>query len=288
MDGSLRRGRVTGGQAGHRSRVVLVGLALVVPVSVLLALCWWHTQQAARTVHFPADRSVGVLQVRDVGSTDAGAWRGLGEAQGDVVVPAGKVAMLAVSVEGFKEASALGVVRAGDLQLACTGRTQGTDAGLADLKGLTWVPFLNLSDTQITDAGLAHLAGLTSLHTLDLSATQITDAGLAHLEGLTSLKSLELSDTQITDAGLAHLKALTSLETLGLWGTKITDAGLAHLKGLTSLRSLVLAGTQITDAGLAHLKGLTSLQQLYLSHTKVSDAGIQGLKQALPKCRISR
>jgi len=25
-----------------------------------------------------------------------------------------------------------------------------------------------------------------------------------------------------------------------------------------------------------------------LSHTKVSDAGIQGLKQALPKCRISR
>ena len=64
---------------------------------------------------------------------------------------------------------------------------------------------------QITDAGLAQLKGLTNLQTLELDYTQITDAGLVHLKGLTKLERPNISfffrkNNQITDAGVASLQ----------------------------------------------------------------------------------
>ena len=88
---------------------------------------------------------------------------------------------------------------------------------------------VRLSGTRITDAGLADLKGLTSLQTLELPR-QITDAGLVHLKGLTNLKSLSLYKTQVTDAGLVHFAGLTNLTSLNLRETKITDAGFAELQ----------------------------------------------------------
>ena len=74
---------------------------------------------------------------------------------------------------------------------------------------------VRLSGTRITDAGLADLKGLTSLQTLELPR-QITDAGLEHLKDLTSLHNLDLRNTQVTDAGLVHLKRMTNLQELNL------------------------------------------------------------------------
>ena len=90
--------------------------------------------------------------------------------------------------------------------------TKVTDAGLADLKGLTHLKELDLTDTQVTDAVLADLKGLTRLQRLRLTATRVTDAGLADLKGLKRLTHLYLCDTGVTDAGLAHLKGLTELQ----------------------------------------------------------------------------
>ena len=56
--------------------------------------------------------------------------------------------------------------------------SDGTDAGVAHLKGLTQLQLLELGNTKVTDAGLANLKGLTQLQSLDLHGTQITDAGL--------------------------------------------------------------------------------------------------------------
>lgn len=64
----------------------------------------------------------------------------------------------------------------------------------------------NFSGIEVTDAGLANLQGLTSLQGLDLSNTQVSDAGLAHLQGLTSLRWLFLRKTEVTDAGVAKLR----------------------------------------------------------------------------------
>jgi internalin A len=177
-----------------------------------------------------------------------------------------------------------------------------TDAGLAELKGLTNLFGLDIGETdspgsaptkragaaRVTDAGLQYLNGQTNLLSLNLSGTLVNDAGLVHLKRLTKLVSICLDNTVITDAGLAQLKELTDLIFLHIHGTQITDAGLAHLAGLTKLRELGLGDTQITDACLVHLKGRTQLQELDLRGTQVTDAGVIELQRALPSLTISR
>ena len=85
--------------------------------------------------------------------------------------------------------------------------------------GITTVQRLKLhcAGTNVTDAGLVNLKGLTFLRRLSLGNTKVTDAGLAHLKGLTNLQQLTLP-TQITDAGLVNLKGLTKLTWLNLYG----------------------------------------------------------------------
>ena len=81
-----------------------------------------------------------------------------------------------------------------------------TDTGLACVKDLPNLQYLSLLYNNITDAGLAELKGLTKLKLLDLrGCTQISDAGLEQIKGLTNLKSLKLRNPAVTDAGLAYL-----------------------------------------------------------------------------------
>ena len=54
--------------------------------------------------------------------------------------------------------------------------------------------------------GLEQIKGLTQLQKLYLTDTQVTDAGLEHLKGLTRLQELYLGDTQVTVAGAAELR----------------------------------------------------------------------------------
>ncbi len=60
---------------------------------------------------------------------------------------------------------------------------------------------------------------------------------------------------------------------------------LPHLRGL---KSLSLEGLPITDKDLVKLKSLTGLRKLNLMYTSVTDTGIAELRQALPKCQITR
>jgi len=145
---------------------------------------------------------------------------------------------------------------------------------------------VNLIGAEVTDAELQQLKVLTSLRGLFLSDTQVTDAGLKHLKELTYLDGLSLHDRQVGDAGLKHLKGLTNLKALSLHNTQVTDAGLVHLRVMTNLEKLILNNTQVSDAGLKHFKGLTNLKELWLGDTNVTDAGVKKLQKALPKCHI--
>ncbi len=133
---------------------------------------------------------------------------------------------------------------------------------------------------HITDAGLANLAGMTELQELSLQARGITDAGLVHLAALTDLRTLNLSNTGINGAGLVHLKAMSRLREVSLGNSSLNSAGLAHLAGLSELRKIHLGNTEITDAGLEHLKGLRKLErpQASSSIASVTDAGLVWLK----------
>jgi Leucine-rich repeat (LRR) protein len=148
--------------------------------------------------------------------------------------------------------------------------------------------YASFARTQVTDAGLANLEGLTELQSLDLRDTEVTDAGLEHLKGLTKLWSLDLRNTRVTGEGLEDLKGLPQLRELYLSDTQVTDAGLEHLKGLNTIQSLYLIHTQITDAGLEHLKELRNIQWLYLRHTRVTSTGVKNLQRALPEAHIYR
>lgn len=109
-----------------------------------------------RTISFPTDISMGKLSVRDLGSTEPEDWTDLGEARGDVTVPAGK-----------------------ELQLIVGPKYSGDISPLADL-GPTDLQELHMKEVQVGDAGLAHLKGLTSLRLLNLSGKQVRVTAKPH------------------------------------------------------------------------------------------------------------
>ena len=161
-----------------------------------------------------------------------------------------------------------------------------TDAGLANIVGLTQLQRLKLDGTQITDAGLARIAGMVQLQSLELGNAQITEAGLTSITGLTQLRDLSLHSRQITDAGLARLTQLSEIGRLDLSHTHITDAGLVHLARFSQLRTLILEHTNITNAGLPYLARLTRLQGLDLAYTHITDAATERLHESLIGCHI--
>lgn len=274
---------------GHHTRIVGVTTFLAVALWIQSAC---GAPAGERTVQFPADASMGVLLVRDVGSTDTAAWKELGPAKGAVRVPANKELMLKVSKEASADLAPLKALKPDDLQGLDLSRTPTNDEKLAHIKGLTGLQILNLAQTEVTDAGLVHLKELKALRSLNLrrtlrtlrrlklQETKISDEGLAHIAGLTSLEELRLSQADITNEGLKHLAGMKSLRLLDLsWGRKIRNDGLAHLKGLSTLETLDLANTSIDGNGLAHLQALKNLRTLYLNHARIGDAGLEHLAE---------
>lgn len=191
------------------------------------------------------------------------------------------------------------------LQVLRLHRSSVTNAGLAQLRGLTalqrlelvmlhkvndsgLVAFANLRDLRwltlqqmpsVTSMSLACFKNSTRLETLGLDVVNVADAGLGILGNFRELKELSLSGTKITDAGLVTVASLRQLERLGLAETKVTNAGLARLRSLGVLRQLNLNSTAVTDAGLVHLRGLKELQSIHLRDTNVTDAAVGILLQ---------
>ena len=163
-------------------------------------------------------------------------------------------------------------------------QTRISDAGLARLRGHEGLRSLLVYDTRVTDRGLEHIATMSNLEKLLVGSCDVSGPGLSHLASLAHLKELSLIELDLTDSGLTAVAKLAHLEELDLVGLKITDAGLAHVRGLSRLRRLALDGNEITDAGLAHLVGLTDLEELSLKGTRVTDAGLVAL-QSLPHLR---
>ena len=87
------------------------------------------------------------------------------------------------------------------------------------------VKSLYLANSAVTDAGLAELKGLTGLEMLWLEKTAVTDKGMVHVAALRGLKRLMLIGTKVTDKGLLELAPLDSLENIAVRGGAITAAG---------------------------------------------------------------
>jgi hypothetical protein len=145
---------------------------------------------------------------------------GMGEGRGDFVKMLAGVKGLRRLTGTCERLADVELKNLGDLktleELDLAGANTVSDETLKEIGRLTNLRRLVLwhHSNTFTDAGLAHLRGLKNLQFLDLNASPVTDAGLAHLAGLPDLEVLNLSRTHITDTGLASLKALKNLRKL--------------------------------------------------------------------------
>ncbi len=297
-------------------------LAVIVAGAVLLPMAARAktSEDSSRVVHFPEDRSLGRLLIQDadtvrqikdfhhwIGKSDwwNPDWEYLGEAKGDVTVPAGKRLALFVSKDAWKDLSPLSELQPNDLYMlglpgSVPDPVKPDDRCMPHITGLTGLKVLNLNWTnvsskglqfirnlkrleclylpnQISNTGLSHVAKLRSLKGLYFKQNKVTNSGLAHLAKLSSLEELELGGGRTSNVGLAHLAKLPKLRYLLLWGD-FSDAGMVHLKNILSLRILQLGRLPITDVGLAHLSNLGGLENLDLSSTRITDEGLVALK----------
>jgi hypothetical protein len=128
----------------------------------------------------------------------------------------------------------------------------------------------HLSGTGLTDDGLAHVKKLKNVVWLNLKGTKITDVGLAHLADSKSLTHLHLELTGIGDAGVGHLAGLENLQYLNVYGTKVTDAGLKKIAELKNLKKIYTWQTPVTDAVAAEvMKARPGLQVIGAADLKV-------------------
>jgi len=122
------------------------------------------------------------------------------------------------------------------------------DAFLAHVSALTRLKRLIIDGTatKVTDAGLANLAGMTELRGLFIPDTNVTDAGLMHLSRLPNLLALDLRGTKVTSAGVMRLVKLRQLEYLELSRWQITAAEIAELKRALPKLAIFIHG-EVTD-----------------------------------------
>ncbi|MBA7655618.1 hypothetical protein ES703_63524 [subsurface metagenome] len=212
-----------------------------------------------RTLHFPADRSMGVVYVGELRPLEWWLWwhewEIVAQAKGDVQVPIDKAAMLAITTEAAKDISPLAALGPDDIQAITFRYCERNiyDSDLRYLSHLTGLKYLGLGSTEIEGSGLAHLSGLKSLETLALRGTDVSDDNLKHIAKLRSLKRLHLSNTKVTDAGLVHLRNLGSLEAVYLGFARISGEGFSAFADTNSIRILWLNYSKITDEGLKHI-----------------------------------
>jgi len=279
-----------------------------------------HTKP--RIIHFPKDRSLGKLEVQDIGvqrHVDVHLrfgigpdWKYLGEATGDVIVPAGKRLALQLSPHEWRDLAPLAQLRADDLYMVTLQLADGVKANdkcMPYLAQLTGLKVLGLEFTNITNRGLRFIQQMQSLEVVSLPPG-ITNAGLAPLTKLRSLEVLYLSGDRITDAGLsklaqatplkdvylrfgpdARLACLTKLGTLPSLRYHICINHLAfndsvpkYLENATPLVTLSLSDVPITDTGLSHLSKLSQLEVLCLYNAPITDEGLAYLA-SLPSLR---
>jgi len=251
------------------------------------------TQSKERIVHFPPDRSLGKLFVRDrdfvrqvdtsIYWVDKVKWQYFAEARGNVKIPVGKRVRLQISSpDAWQDLSPLKFLRPDDLYRldiygSFTGGPRPDDRCMQHIAALTGLKVLELRYTDITGRGIKAIEGLESLERLTLPE-RIDNAGMVQVAKLKSLKGLYWNENRVTNRGLRHLIELTSLEELALGGDHIGNSGLVHVAKLPHLRYLMLWGKNFTDDGMVCLQNFPSLKILHLGGLRnITDAGLEHL-----------
>ncbi len=264
-----------------------------------------------RTLQFPADHSIGRVQVRD--EADAARtmkrWRRWAASERASLLRQLRRARLdpesrAVELEYLDEEhqETLAYIEddtwereydaRGVIQVATTDelwlRVDGDVGDLSPLHALAAdaIHLLTLR-CPVGDDDLAWVASLRSLRFLEIvDGSHLTGAGLDRLRSLTALTSLALYRSEVTDDDLAFLRALSNLRSLTLDCDGLGVGALTRLSAMHQLEALNLGMMRLTDDVIPYLCELVGLRELSASADGLSDAGWLHLSSALPDCRF--
>ena len=252
-------------------------------ITAVIVLGFVNTKLMAgqeRIIHFPKDRSIGDVLIRDqdIFAENYYAWMDwewLAYAKGDVTIPIGKAVRLDITKQAWQDGKFFAGLSPNDIQMLSFDKYKNADdTVLEDVSSLSNLQLLDLSGTQVLGTGLKYLKTLQQLKWIGFAATHVEDEELAALTGLKSLEYLNFNNVPIGNEGMIHVGKIKTLKAIVLSGTSVGDEGMKHLKDLTSLSQLSFFRNSITDKGLKYLAGLTNMEHLNLSWTKISNAGL--------------
>ena len=244
----------------------------------LWALALWPAvalgQATTRTLSFPAEASLGRLIAIDPATTSQStAWQWgwdrigepLGEARGEVRIPAGTRLALALDAKAGGALAALGRLPAGALEKVVAYDLPLSATLLEGLQRIKPPTGIYLHQQEMSDADAARLAGLGALRGLRVSnGKPITSVTLAALGRLKGLEQLFLESESIDSRGLIHLAQLPALWSLYLRCVS-PGPGLRDLAKCATLKELTLR--HLEGPGLRDLTLPPSCMALMLSGT---------------------
>jgi len=248
-----------------------------------------------RVLHFPKDQAIGQIVLIEDSYVKPEISREfhpgyvfapshyLGEARGDVVIPAGQCACLHLGGPGVTRRQCfdcLGSLNPDDVQdLDFLDPLRVDDAFLPYIARLTGITHFCPVSARFSGKGWATLRTLTRLEHI-CTPYGLTDDEMAGIATLQSVNEMEIVAPKLTDAGLASIAKLRNLEVLHLNGTAMmTDNGLKALASLPKLRHLRLAGP-FTDRGVQALASMPSLKVLWLESPNVTEESLRYLAQS--------
>ena len=145
-----------------------------------------------------------------------------------------------------------------------------TGAIPSELRNLTNLRALLLSNNQLSGPIPGALGGLSKLEALDLWGNELTGPIPVELGGLTKLRSLSLGENDLTGPIPVWLESLSNLLSLSVGGNTLTGPIPVELGKLSNLRTLSLDENSLTGEIPAGLGDLTNLKELYLSQNQLS------------------
>lgn len=178
---------------------------------------------------FPADRSLGTLQTYDFAR---GVWVELGEAQGEVTVPADASLILNATREAAEDLSPLASLPAGSIHTLVLDELTVATEQFEHVGRLTGLVKLSLRNAKIQDAAFDKLSGLKKLSELDISMATVGDEAMKGISALPAISTLDISMTEISSASFPLLEKMPNLSYLDPQRCAITNDELDALMEL--------------------------------------------------------
>jgi len=234
-----------------------------------------------RLLHFPSDRSLGMLSYRNPDNPFPGGqldwtgsgWEFLATARGDVAVPEGVLVILFVSREGRRDLSPLARLGPNDLdsvilwQETRDPKNWSYDRVMPHLAHLSGLQCLIVCQRLYTRNDIECLQGLKSLLRLELNGKEFPEGGLALLRGLDSLQAFSCS-TRILEAEFDGMAEMPNVEELTLSFFEIHGEAWQNLRRFPKLTHLRLWADSYRPHSFSALAEFPSVKRLYIGGEK--------------------